>query len=61
MAYTNIAANEVVGADKSPSASRELHDTSPTSVTNLELTLIKRATALPSATDLGLVTLLVQW
>jgi hypothetical protein len=59
MAYTNIAANEVVGADKSPSAPHEMYDTSLTSVTNLESTLIKRATALPPATDLGLVALLV--
>jgi hypothetical protein len=59
MAYINIAANEVVGAEKSPSASHEPYDTSLTSATNLGLTLIKRATALPSATDLALVTLLV--
>jgi hypothetical protein len=59
MGYTNIEANGLIGADKDSSPSHELYDTSLTSATNLELTLINFATALSSTTDLGLVTLLV--
>jgi hypothetical protein len=59
MAYTNVEANGLTGADEDSNPSHELYDASLTSATNLELTLIKWATALSSTTDLGLVTLLV--